>query len=202
MAAKRGPCQGDLCWKFFPESFPLRPPDVRDLDALGKPRQEVLSWGWVGLRRGPRSRRAAPEGVLSPGSDRVSRPIFVSPSLEEARRKPDHPTPSSSSHSPQEWATSGRRPNPPLHVQANSGGSRGQTTLLTQHERPGKLGHRQLVQALCPGSSGSSARPVIPPPAQSQRGCGGALPPVAAESAVLGAGGSILLLPPASICPR
>lgn len=79
--------------------------------------------------------------MLSPGSDRVSRPIFVSPSLEEARRKPDHPTPSSSSHSPQEWATSGRRPNPPLHVQANSRGSRGQTTLLTQHERPGKLGH-------------------------------------------------------------
>ncbi|CAI9155013.1 unnamed protein product [Rangifer tarandus platyrhynchus] len=57
LAAKRGPCQGDLCWRSFPQSFPLRPPDVRDLDALGKPAREVLSWGWVRLSRGPPSRR-------------------------------------------------------------------------------------------------------------------------------------------------
>ena len=71
----------------------------------------------------------------------MSRPVFVSPFLEEAWRKPDYPTPSSSSHSPPGVGHFREETKPPLHVQADSGGSRGQTTLLTQHERPGKLGH-------------------------------------------------------------
>lgn len=67
---------------------------------------------------------------------------FVSPSLEEARRKPDHPTPSSSSQSPPGVGHFREETKPPgCTCRLIAGAATGQTAVLTQHERPGKLGH-------------------------------------------------------------